>query len=159
MSSIATTKKKHDQVIQCLANIGALAIERHSRRGRPTLVRKFTNTVVISWWVYMFLKQSHTSLRNIVPEQFVRYMESYDIKTGCLFCDHGMKEIPCANRMQDIDIWYDTLLDKYAERQAEWASFVQVILSFFSELQPAVAVYYRWCTNFLTNKKDCTQHG
>ena len=42
----------------------------------------------------------------------------------------------------------DTLLDKYGKRQVEWASRVQDILSFFSELHSADAVYHRCCTSY-----------
>ena len=40
-----------------------------------------------------------------------------------------------------------TLLDKYDTRQVERASRVQDIISFFSELQSANAVYDMCCTN------------
>ena len=105
-------------------------------------------------------KHGRTQLRKYVLKSFIDEhcarpiysMESYAIKTGCLFCDQGDRG---KGREKDHDLivsraftFDDTLLDKYDKRQIEWANRVQDILSFFSELQSANAVNHRCCTSY-----------
>ena len=147
-----------DEVLQCLHTTGALAVERHSRgtikangghkvhkRCRDHLRRKYVLETKPTF-------EEHCA-------RTTRSMESYDFKTRCLFCGHGDRSKGrekehelIVSRTLESD---DTLLDKCAERQDEWASRVQGILSFVPDLHSADAVYHHRCrTNFLTGKKD-----
>ena len=67
-------------------------------------------------------------------------------------CDPGDRS---KGREKDNDLvvsrtftFEDILLDNYDKRQVEWASHIQDILSFFSELHSANAVYHRCCTSY-----------
>ena len=105
----------------------------------------------------MSLKQSN--LFDEYSAHKTRSVESYDVKTRCIFCGQGDRS---KGRQKDHELilsrtlrFDDTLLDKCAERQDKWASRVQGILSYVSDLHSADAVYHHWCcTNFLTGKKD-----
>ena len=95
-------------------------------------------------------KHCHNQLRKYVLKSFfeehcastICLMESYDIKTGCLFVIEGIEAM---GETKDNDLvvsrtftFDDTLLDKYDKRQVEWANRVQDIISFFSELHSAI---------------------
>ena len=71
-------------------------------RWRSTLVRKVTNTVISSLrWEYV--------LDSVFEEHCARticLMESYDIKTGCLFLDQDDRRKGREKYHEDIDIWW-----------------------------------------------------
>lgn len=155
---ICLRQDRDDDVLQCLHKSGALAVERHShgalkvndgqkihKRCRDQIRKKYVNETKPN------LFDEHCARKT-------RSMESYDIKTSCLFCGHGDRS---RGREKDHELIIsrtlssdDTLLDKCAERQDEWASRVQGILSFVFDLHSADAVYHHRCrTNFLTGKK------
>ena len=85
------------------------------------------------------------SLRNIVREQFVRWSHM-PLKLNASFVIKTIEARGEGKTMRTL-IFDDTLLDKYDKRQVERASRVQDIISFFSELQSANAVYHMCCTN------------
>ena len=72
-------------IYTCMANIGELAVER-----RKQLRRKYV-------------------LESVFEEHCARticLMESYDIKTGCLFCDQDDRSKGRWKDHEDIDIWW-----------------------------------------------------
>lgn len=151
--------RQKDEILQCLQKSGALAVERHSQ-----------GTLKVSAGQYIhkrcrdqLRKKYITNTKPHLPEEHcarkTRSVESYDIKTRCIFCGQGDRsdgrdkqhELIVSRTLRSDD----TLLDKCAERQDEWASRVHGILSYVSDLHSADAVYHHQCrTNFLTGKKD-----
>ena len=101
----------------------------------PLLVKNthFSISSICNGWRLQFVWWSHVTLR-------------LDAFFGIKGIEQGERERPwLVYRTVTFD---DTLLDKYNKRQVEWASRVQYILSFFSELHSADAVYHRCCTSY-----------
>ena len=129
----------------------------HMGNWKPELVNTFTNDAVTSRGRHV--SETKPNLFDEYCAHKTRSMESYDVKTRCIFCGQGDRS---KGRQKDHELilsrtlcFDDTLLDKCTGRQDEWASRVQGILSYVSDLHSADAVYHHRCrTNFLTGKKD-----
>ena len=108
MAVVCQQPAHHDEVLQWFHNIELLELL------RGTLVGRWRSEVL----QYMFLKQSHTSLRNIVPEHLIQ-------KSHVILKLDGIasfiKRIEASDeRNRELIISRTLIFDKYVERQ-EWS--------------------------------------